>query len=167
MASTHLLFSIIFIRSLYSNKTLLHKDFNLGAVGFEPITLQWSVWLINRWAIICNRTYFLLCDAHLVSPVHEHHVGFLFGKFLHLLGGLAGDPLPLGHLVTPELILQCRKGKAETGDETSGRMNKARLKRIGGKRTVAILRLSRMCILSTSFSGTRSALSRYAKRPVG
>lgn len=33
--------------------------------------------------------------------------------------------------------------------------------------TVAIFKLSRMCILSTSFSGTASLLSRYASRPVG
>lgn len=33
--------------------------------------------------------------------------------------------------------------------------------------TVAIFKLSRMCILSTSFSGTESGLSRYASRPVG
>ena len=35
------------------------------------------------------------------------------------------------------------------------------------KVTEAIFRLSRMCILSTSFSGTGSELSRYARRPVG
>lgn len=33
--------------------------------------------------------------------------------------------------------------------------------------TVAIFKLSRTCILSTSFSGTGSGLSRYANRPVG
>lgn len=52
-----------------------------------------------------EKAHLLLSDAHLISPVHQHYVCLFFGKLLHLFGCFAGDPLPLWHLVTVQLIL--------------------------------------------------------------
>lgn len=50
--------------------------------------------------------HLLLGDAHFISPVHQHHISLLLGKLLHLFGCFAGYPLPLGHLVSIQLVLK-------------------------------------------------------------
>lgn len=118
-----------------------------------------------------NPAHLLLCDAHLVSPVHEHQVGLLFGKLLHLLGRLPRYPLPLRHFVPTKLVLhrQREMHRRIPHHELLKRRSEYLLKsrKRESRVTEAIFRLSRMCILSKSFSGTGSELSRYARRPVG
>lgn len=46
-----------------------------------------------------RKSYLLLGDPHLVSPVHQNQIGLFFSELLHLFGGFPSDPLPLRHLV--------------------------------------------------------------------